>query len=72
MAESVLEIMKFNDNMGDLSNKTFKEIFTDNKPFVEFTVKSMREGKGIFQQWIRYVKIKQNNGFSKDICESTE
>ena len=72
MAESVLERMKFQDKMGDLSNKTFKEVFTSNKEFVEFTVKSMREGKGIFQQWIRYVKIKQNNGFPDGICEETK
>jgi hypothetical protein len=70
MAECVLEILKFKDKMGNLSNQSFKEVFENNKDFVKFTRSSMREGKGIFKQWIRYVKIKNSDG--KSLCESAE
>ena len=72
MAESVLELLKFKGEMGNLSNQSFKEVFENNKDFVKFTRNSMSEGKGIFKQWIRYVKIKSSDGFSESICQSAE
>ena len=72
MAESVLELLKFKGEMGNLSNKSFKEVFENNKDFVKFTRTSMSEGKGIFKQWIRYVKIKSSDGFPKSFCQSAE
>ena len=44
--------------MGNLSGRTFEEVFTENQEFVDFTVKSMSQGKGIFKYWIKYVALK--------------
>ena len=46
--------------MGAISGKTFCEVFENNQDFVEFTVKNMSEGKGIFKFWIEYVKLKRS------------
>jgi hypothetical protein len=72
MDEARLEKFKFKDKMGNLSNLTFKQVFEQNPDFVDFTRKSMSDGKGIFKNWIKYVKIKSKDGFSKSICESHE
>jgi hypothetical protein len=72
MDEHQLEKLKFKDQMGNLSNLTFKQVFKQNPDFVDFTQKSMSDGKGIFKLWIKYVKIKSIDGFSKNICESNE
>ena len=50
--------LKFVDNMGALSNKTFEEVFKSNKDFVEFTKTSMSCGEGIFKFWMEFVKEK--------------
>jgi hypothetical protein len=70
MAESVLEVLKFKGQMGNLSDQSFKDVYENNKDFVKFTRSSMSDGKGIFKQWIRYVKIKNSDG--KSLCESAE
>ena len=72
MDEERLQNLKFKNEMGNLSNLTFKQVFENNPDFVDFTKKSMSGGKGIFKLWIKYVKIKSRDGFSKSICESTE
>ena len=72
MDEERLQNLKFKNEMGNLSNLTFKQVFETNPDFVDFTKKSMSGGKGIFKLWIKYVKIKSRDGFSKSICESTE
>ena len=53
-----LEKLTFAEKMGDLSNLTFKQVFENNKPFVEFSLKNMSEGTGIFKYWLEYVKLK--------------
>ena len=47
-------------DMGALSGKTFDEVFESNKEFVDFTVKSMSHGCGIFKFWIEYIKLKKS------------
>ena len=63
---SNLQELTFVKNMGKLSLLTFRHVYENNTEFVEFTRESMSEGKGIFENWIRYVKlrdkIKLNNG----------
>ena len=63
---SKLQELSFVKNMGKLSLLTFRNVYDNNTEFVEFTRESMSEGKGIFEDWIRYVKlrdkIKLNNG----------
>ena len=72
-----LQELKFVKDMGALSLLTFGHVYSNNDEFVQFTRESMSEGKGIFKDWIRYVKlrdkIKQNDGTrtepdSKQIC----
>lgn len=48
-------------DMGDISGKTFEDVFENNKDFVDFTVSNMSHGTGIFKFWIRYVKLKKIN-----------
>ena len=66
---SRLQDLKFVKNMGKLSLLSFLEVYNTNDEFVQFTRESMSEGKGIFEDWIRYVKLrdknKQNNGDRK-------
>ena len=47
-------------DMGVISGKTFDEVFESNKEFVDFTVKSMSQGCGIFKYWIEYIKLKKS------------
>jgi hypothetical protein len=47
-------------DMGAISGKTFDEVFESNKEFVDFTVKSMSHGCGIFKFWIEYIKLKKS------------
>jgi hypothetical protein len=70
MDEDRLQNLKFKNEMGNLSNLTFKQVFENNPDFVDFTKKSMSDGKGIFNLWIKYVKIKSRDG--KVIQESSE
>lgn len=46
-------------NMGDISGKTFNEVFESNKEFVDFTVNNMSLGTGIFKFWIDFIKAKK-------------
>ena len=46
--------------MGQISGKTFTEVFENNKEFVEFTRNNMSEGTGIFKFWIEYIKLKKS------------
>ena len=63
---SRLQDLKFVKNMGKLSMLSFLDVYNTNDDFVQFTREAMSEGKGIFGDWIRYVKLrdknKQNNG----------
>ena len=47
-------------DMGAISGKTFDEVFESNKEFVDFTVKSMSHGCGIFKFWVEYIKLKKS------------
>jgi hypothetical protein len=47
-------------DMGAISGKTFDEVFESNKDFVDFTVKSMSHGCGVFKFWIEYIKLKKS------------
>ena len=47
-------------DMGAISGKTFDEVFESNKEFVDFTVKSMSHGCGIFKFWNDYIKAKKS------------
>ena len=60
MAERItqLEQLKFVKQMGALSEKTFKEVYASNAEFVDFTIGSMTQGKGIFKFWLEYVKLR--------------
>jgi hypothetical protein len=60
MAER-FENLKFAADMGDLSNKTFKEVFETNSEFVDFSRTSMSKGTGIFKFWLKYLKLIKNN-----------
>ena len=53
-----LEQLKFVEQMGILSKKTFKEVYDTNQDFVDFTRVSMSQGKGIFKYWIQYVQLR--------------
>ena len=63
---SELQNLRFVKNMGKLSLLSFLDVYDTNDEFVQFTREAMTEGKGIFGNWIRYVKlrdkIKLNNG----------
>ena len=63
---SKLQNLRFVKNMGKLSLLSFLDVYDTNDEFVQFTREAMGEGKGIFGNWIRYVKlrdkIKLNNG----------
>jgi hypothetical protein len=57
------ENLKFTDDMGDLSNKTFKEVFESNQEFVDFSRQSMTKGTGIFKFWLKYlILLEKTNG----------
>ena len=60
MAERItqLEQLMFVKQMGALSEKTFKEVFNTNQDFVDFTLTSMSQGKGIFVFWLEYVQLR--------------
>ena len=47
-------------DMGALSGKTFQEVFSTNKDFVEFTKNNMSNGTGIFKFWTEYIKLKKS------------
>ena len=47
-------------DMGQISGKTFDEVFEKNKDFVEFTLNNMSEGTGIFKFWIIYINLKKS------------
>ena len=47
-------------NMGAISGKTFEDVFENNKEFVDFTVKCMTDGCGIFKFWLEYIKLKKS------------
>jgi hypothetical protein len=57
--ETRLERLTFTDKMGDLSNKTFKQVYETNEDFVEFSKVSMSKGTGIFKYWLKYIGLKQ-------------
>ena len=67
---SKLQNLRFVKNMGKLSLLSFLDVYNTNDEFVQFTREAMSEGKGIFGNWIRYVKlrdkIKLNNGRPTD------
>ena len=56
-----LQDLKFVKNMGKLSLLTFHHVYQFNEDFVQFTRESMSVGKGIFADWIRYVKLRDRN-----------
>ena len=58
---SQLEQMIFVKQMGELSENSFKDVFDSNQDFVDFTQASMTQGKGIFQFWLEYVKLRTSN-----------
>ena len=47
-------------DMGQLSGKTFEEVFSTNKNFVEFTLNNMSQGTGIFKFWLEYINLKKS------------
>ena len=47
-------------DMGAISGKTFDDVFESNRDFVDFTLKSMSHGCGIFKFWIEYIKAKKS------------
>ena len=53
-----LSKLRFVKKMGAVSDKSFKEVYNSNQPFVDFTRESMSQGKGIFKFWIEYVKLR--------------
>ena len=67
---SELQNLRFVKNMGKLSLLSFLDVYDTNDEFVQFTREGMSEGKGVFGDWLRYVKfrdkIKQNNGGPTD------
>ena len=57
------------EDMGDLSGKTFEQVYRDNKQFLNFSLEKMSSGTGIFKLWIEFIKLKQNErrpGISRD------
>jgi len=48
----------FAQRMGDLSGKTFRHVYDNNKDFVDFTQASMSCGTGVFKMWLDYVKLR--------------
>ena len=67
---SKLQELRFVEHMGKLSLLSFLDVYNTNDEFVQFTKESMSVGKGIFVDWLRYVKlrdkIKLNNGGPTD------
>ena len=59
MDDKKYEDLKFKSEMGDLSDKSFLEVYDSNKDFVDFSKKSMRSGTGIFKYWLKYVGLRQ-------------
>ena len=53
-----LENLKFVQQMGALSEQTFKQVYQSNQDFVEFTRTSMSQGAGIFKFWLEYVNLR--------------
>ena len=58
---SRLQQLKFVKDMGKLSLLSFQDVYDNNDEFVQFTRESMSVGKGIFEQWMRYVKLRDKN-----------
>ena len=58
---SSLQKLRFVKNMGKLSLLSFLDVYNTNDEFVQFTRESMSVGKGIFEQWMRYVKLRDKN-----------
>ena len=56
-----LQELKFVKNMGKLSLLSFQHVYDYNDEFVQFTRESMSVGKGIFKDWMRYVKLRDKN-----------
>ena len=74
MAErvNVLSKKRFaSENMGDLTGKTFEEVFRDNKVFTKFSEKKMTGGTGIFKYWLEFIKLKQNERRPSIPCGET-
>ena len=59
MDEKKYQNLKFQKEMGNLSEKTFLEVYTTNQDFVDFSKKSMSGGTGIFKYWLKYIGLKQ-------------
>lgn len=63
MAErlNILSAKKFSSiDMGDLSGKTFDEVYQDNPVFTKFSLEKMTSGTGIFKYWLEFIKLKGN------------
>ena len=58
MDDKKYENLTFKREMGDLSGKSFIEVYDTNKAFVEFSKKSMSKGTGIFKYWLKYVGLR--------------
>jgi uncharacterized protein YifE (UPF0438 family) len=61
MDDKKYETLIFKKEMGDLSEKTFLEVYDTNKEFVEFSQKNMSNGTGIFKYWLKYVGLRQRD-----------
>lgn len=44
--------------MGDLSGKTFEEVYVKNKVFRKFSLEKMESGTGIFKIWLEFIKLR--------------
>ena len=47
-------------DMGDLSGKTFENVYVNNKTFRNFTLEKMETGTGIFKLWLEFIKLRHN------------
>ena len=47
-------------DMGDLSGKTFDEVFRFNKVFTDFSYNKMESGTGVFKLWLEFIKLQKN------------
>ena len=45
-------------DMGDLSGKTFEEVYMKNKVFRKFSLEKMESGTGIFKIWLEFIKLR--------------
>ncbi len=55
-----------------LKGKSFLEVFTTKKEFVDFTANEMNECTGIFKVWQKYVHSKLNRNGSRPNSSHTE